>query len=85
LLFRHYKFTGLEQGKKKARNRLIIKRCATKKRHHHRFYDFAGRFNVPIDEDKFYVLEKRFYSKLHKFDETWNKKKVFDGWRGYWK
>ena len=93
LLFRHYKFTGLEQGKKKARNRLIIKRCATKKRHHHRFYDFAGRkeflilkgFDVPIDENGFYVLEKRFYSKLHKFDGTWNKERVFDGWRGYWK
>jgi len=93
LLFRHYKFIGLEQGKRKARNRLIVKPSATKKRHHHRFYDFAERteflilkgFDVPIDENGFYVLKKRFYSKLHKFDGTWNKEKVFDGWRGYWK
>lgn len=83
LLFRHYKFISLEQGRRKARNRLIIKRCATKKKHvSRRFYDFAARFNVPTDEDKFYVLEKDVYSKLHKFDGTWNKKRVFDGWRG---
>ena len=72
---------------------MIVKPSATKKRHHHRFYNFEGRtefltlkgFDLPVDEDGFYVLEKRFYSKLHKFDGTWNKKKVFDGWRGYWK
>jgi len=85
LLFRHYKFIDLEQGKRKARNRFIVKGCLTKKRHPP-FYDFAGRFNVPIGgEDKFYVLEKDVYSKLHKFDGTWNKERVFDGWRGYWK
>ena len=93
LLFRHYKFISLEQGKKKARNRLVVKCSATKKRHHHRFYNFAGRrefltlkgFDLPVDEDNFYVLEKCFYSKLHKFDGTWNKERVFDGWRGYFK
>ena len=93
LLFRHYKFTSLEQGKRKARNRLIVKPCATKKRHHHRFYDFTERkafltlkeFDLPVNEDGFYVLEKRFSSKLHKFDGTWNKERVFDGWRGYWR
>lgn len=93
LLFRHYRFIGLEQGKKKARNRLIARPCITKKKYHNRYYDFAGRIksralrklDLPVNEDGFYVLEKRFYSKLHKFDGTWNKKRVFDGWRGYWK
>ena len=93
LLFRHYKFISLKQGRKKARNRLIAKPSDTKKRNHHRYYDFTERkdlltlkgFDVPIDEDGFYVLEKRFYSKLHKFDGTWKKERVFCGWRGYWK
>ena len=93
LLFRHYKFINLEQGKRKARNRLIVKPCITKKRHHHRFYDFAGRrefltlkeFDLPDNEDGFYVLEKRYSSKLYKFDGTWKRERVFDGWRGYWR
>jgi len=35
------------------------------------------------DESKFYVLEKEIYQRLNKFDGTWIKEKVFDGWREY--
>ena len=81
LLLRHYRFIGLEQGRKKAKNRLgkydITRSRAIP------FFDFARRFNKPVDESGFYVLEEDVYSKLHKFDGTWIKKQVFDGWRGY--
>jgi len=77
LLFRHYRFIGLEQGRRKAKRRLA-KRCLSKKKYQP-FYNFANRFGK--DEDKFYVLEKKVASKLNKFDGTWNKEKVFDCWR----
>jgi len=74
LLFRHYKFINLEQGRRKVKSRLD------------RFYttkDINIQYNKFTNESKFYVLERNVYSKLYKFDGTWIKKKVFDGWRGY--
>ena len=74
LILRHYKFISIEQGRKKIKNRLS------------RFYTTKGtnvQYNNFIDEDKSYVLEKEVYSRLYRFDGSWIKKKVFDGWRGY--
>jgi len=76
LILRHYKFISIEQGRKKIKNRLS------------RFYTHTSKginkqYNNFIDEDKSYVLEESTYQRLHKFDGTWIKKRVFDGWRGY--
>lgn len=74
LILRHYKFISLEQGRKKITSRL--KRFYTTKSHNRQYNKF-------IDEDSSYVLEKKIYQRLHKFNGTWIKKRVFDGWRGY--
>lgn len=74
LILKHYKFISLEQGRRKVKSRL------------NRFHTTKGansQYNKFTDESKFYVLEKDIYSKLHKFDGTWIKTRVFDGWRGY--
>lgn len=74
LIIRHYKFIGLEQGRKKVSTRL------------RRRVDIRGigkQYERFTDESKFYVLEKEVYQRLNKFDGTWIKEKVFDGWRGY--
>jgi len=81
LLFRHYRFISLEQGKKKAANRL--RKYDFTRSGNLPFYDFDRRFSTIADKGRFYILEKNIYSKLYKFDGTWVKKKVFDGWRGY--
>jgi len=77
LLFRHYRFISLEQGRRKAKNR-ITKRCLTKKRYSP-YYDFARRFGE--DKDMFYVLERDVASKLNKFNGIWSKERVFGCWR----
>ena len=77
LLFKHYRFINLEQGRRKAKRRLA-KFCLTKKRHPP-YYDFALRFGK--DKDMFYVLEKNIASKLNKFNGTWSKERVFGCWR----
>ncbi|GAG79173.1 unnamed protein product, partial [marine sediment metagenome] len=69
----HYKFISLEQGRRKVKSRLS--RYDTKGLH--------AQYRNFTDESKFYVLEKNIYSKLHKFDGTWIRERVFDGWRGY--
>jgi len=74
LILRHYKFIGLEQGRRKVKARLT--RTYNPKKRFMQYRKFT-------DESKFYVLEKDIYSKLYKFDGTWVKKRVFDGWRGY--
>ena len=74
LVVRHYKFISLEQGRRKVKNRLS--RFSITKGTHIQYNRFT-------DESKFYVLERDIYSKLYKFNGTWIKKKVFDGWRGY--
>ena len=77
LVLRHYKFINLEQGRRKVKSRLSrygYPPCDKSTSRQYRKF---------TDESKFYVLEKNVYPKLYKFDGTWNKKKVFDGWRGY--
>ena len=73
LILRHYKFINLEQGRRKVKSRLS--RYDTKGLH--------AQYRNFTDESKFYVLEKNIFSKLHKFDGTWIRERVFDGWRGY--
>jgi len=73
LILRHYKFISFEQGRRKVKSRLS--RYDTKGLH--------AQYRNFTDESKFYVLGKDIYSKLHKFDGTWIKKRVFNGWRGY--
>ena len=77
LIFRHYKFISLDQGRKKVTTKFRRLGCANS------FSAGHPQYNKFTDESKFYVLEKEVYSKLYKFDGTWAKKKVFDGWRGY--
>ena len=77
LVMRHYKFINLEQGRRKVRER--FKRWGKTN-----FSSSAHpQYNQFTNESKYYVLEKDVYSKLYKFDGTWIKEKVFDGWRGY--
>lgn len=71
-LIRHYKFTSLEQGRRKVKSRLS--RFDTNIRKNTQYNGFT-------DESKYYVLEKEIYSRLNKFDGTWIRKKVFKGWR----
>jgi len=74
LIIRHYKFISLEQGREKVRARLR-RRIASK--------GIGVQYQKFTDESKFYVLEKEVYRRLYKFNGTWVKKRVFDGWRGY--
>lgn len=67
LILRHYKFTSLEQGRRKVKSRL--NRYLSARGGLHRQYRHF------TDESKFYVLEKDDYSKLHKFDGTWVKER----------
>jgi len=72
LPLRHYKFISMEQGKRKVQSRL------------NRFITTVGsntHYNKFTDEDKFYVLPKDVYPRLHKFTGTWVKTTVFNGWR----
>lgn len=74
LILRHYKFIGLEQGRRKVktrRDRIANVRGVCK------------QYNNFTYESRFYVLEKEIYQRLNKFNGTWIKEKVFDGWRGY--
>jgi len=74
LILRHYKFIGLEQGRRKVKSRLS-RICNPKTR--------GLQYRKFTDKSKYYVLEKEMYQRLNKFDGTWIKEKVFDGWRGY--
>jgi len=73
LVFRHYKFVSLEHGRKKVQTRM--QRILAKK-------DICTQYKKITNESRFYVLEKDVYSKLYRFNGTWIKKRVFDGWRG---
>jgi len=88
LIFRHYKFISLEQGRKKVKDRLNrihdIKLSDTKQERTRKVNKQVSKQYLEFtDESKFYVLEKDMYQRLNKFDGTWIKEKVFDGWRGY--
>lgn len=74
LILRHYKFISLEQGRRKVKSRLA-RVCNPKTR--------GLQYRKFTNESKYYVLEKEVYQRLNKFDGTWIKEKVFDGWRGY--
>ena len=74
LILRHYKFIGLEQGRRKVKTRRA--RIANIK-------GVCKQYNEFTYATKFYVLEKEVYQRLNKYDGTWIRKKVFDGWRGY--
>lgn len=65
LILRHYKFTSLEQGRRKVKSRLS-RYLSARGGLHRQYRHFT-------DESKFYVLEKDDYSKFHKFDGTWIK------------
>ena len=74
LIMRHFKFVGLEQGRQKVKDRLA------------RFFTTTGvnmQYNEFTNASRFYVLPEEVYSGLNKFDGTWIKEKVFNGWRGY--
>jgi len=77
LVLKHYKFTSLEQGRKKVRSRLNRYHYPRKGNGHSRQY------NKFTNESKYYVLEEEIYRRLFKLNGTLVKKKVFDGWRGY--
>jgi len=81
LLFRHYRFRGLEQGREKLKNK--VSRFGITKTKTLPFFNSARRFKELNNESGFYILEKDIYSKLHRFDGTWIKERVFDGWRGH--
>ena len=75
LILAHYKFLGLEHGKAKVkarRERYDPLEIAQGSHTHYKYF---------TDESKYYVLEEEIYSKLHKFDGTWVRTQVFDGWR----
>lgn len=74
LILRHYKFIDVEQGREKVKSRLS-RVCNPKTR--------GLQYRKFTNESKYYVLEKEIYQRLNKFDGTWIKEKVFDGWRGY--
>lgn len=72
LVFKHYKFINLKQGKIKVQERLL--RRIEKK-------DICTQYDNFTTAAKFYVLERNVYSKLYKFEGMLVKKRVFDGWR----
>lgn len=74
LILRHYKFINLEQGRRKVKSRLS-RVCNPKTR--------GLQYRKFTNESKFYILEKEIYQRLNKFNGTWIKERVFDGWRGY--
>lgn len=74
LVQRHYKFISVEQGRRKVKSRLS--RVSHPKTRGLQYRNFTN-------ESRYYVLERDIYHRLYKYDGTWIRKKVFDGWRGY--
>lgn len=75
IVLRHYKFVGLEQGRKKVASRRSRYSPVNLSMGSH------TQYNHFADDSKYYVLEKDVYSKLHVYNGTWVKEQVFDGWR----
>lgn len=75
LVLRHYKFTGLDQGRRKVKERRERYAKANLKAGSHTQYKHFTRAK------KYYVLDKNICKKLHVYDGTWVREQVFDGWR----